>query len=113
LGTAGPQTFGDLYASFGYLGQILLTPMVAALLLSFRKLYKRNIAKSSMDRALWTFLIVSFGYLGYSDFGSFKAIGFGYLFLVYLVLHLMNCFSTQGGARRAAARRLVFRGEQA
>jgi hypothetical protein len=89
LGTAGPQTFGDVYASFGYPGQLFLTPLLAMFLLSLRMLYRRTKEKNTLDRALWAFLIVSIGYTGYSDLASFKAIGFVYVLFIYLVLRFV------------------------
>lgn len=93
LGTAGPQTFGDFYASFGYIGQLVLVPLLAVAILSFRILYIRKPDKDILDRALWAFLNVSVGYIGYSDLGAFKANGFVYLFVVYLGLRLMSFVS--------------------
>lgn len=89
LGTAGPQTFGDLFASFGYFGQFLFTLVLAISLLSLRLLYRRNPDKTMLDRALWAYLVVSVGYTGYSDLASFKAIGGVYVLVIYLILRFV------------------------
>ncbi|MBP9181989.1 MAG: oligosaccharide repeat unit polymerase [Fuscovulum sp.] len=88
LGTAGPQSFGDLYASFGYVGQLIGSIVIAILLLSIRKFYCRSPNKSSVDRALWAYVVVAVGYTGYSDVGSFRAIGLFYILIGYFLLRL-------------------------
>ena len=88
-GTAGPQTFGDFYASFGYFGQFILAPLWAIVLLWLRGVYARKKSRGTVERAFWSIMMVSVGYTGYSDFGSFKAIGVVYLSFIYIFFKIL------------------------
>lgn len=84
LGTAGPQTFGDLYANFGYYGQIIGSVMIAFMISLITKIiYDRTIWKS-YDIVFVSYLSLVLGYMGYSETMSFKSNGFHVILILYV-----------------------------
>jgi oligosaccharide repeat unit polymerase len=90
LGTAGPQTFGDLYANFGYFGQ-LVGAFLVGLLVSFVSVFIFNRSKfRSFDIAIIAYIFLNFGYMGYSETIAFKVTGLHIVLTFYLMYVLVR-----------------------
>jgi hypothetical protein len=86
LGTAGPNSFGDAYASFGFIGQIMFVLMYGPFLLWLRRVEQKNNYSSPLRRVFWSYVALGFGYVAYSDIASFKSIGLVYIIIIYLII---------------------------
>jgi len=86
LGTAGPNSFGDAYASFGFSGQIIFVFIYGPFLLWLRRVEQKNNLSSPLRRVYWSYVALGFGYVAYSDIASFKSIGLVYIIIIYLII---------------------------
>ncbi len=88
IGTAGPQTFGDFYANFGFIGML-----ISAFILGFiiQSISIAIIRKKNMDYHLISiigYMTLLLGLIGYSDIMVIKSNGIHVLF-VYLVIFII------------------------
>ena len=89
-GTAGPQTFADFYANFGYLGQIISTFFLASFLSFFVWLIFKKKRFKSYDLVFVGYITLLIGYMGYSEFLSFKVGGMHIILFIYLGYSIIN-----------------------
>ena len=93
-GSAGPQSLGYSYAIAGH-----LSGLFASLFLVFSAFYafcySRKCLKDDIDRAFWTIVFISAGYLGYSDLAAFKASGGFYVVLCCFLVKLYYALSSK------------------
>lgn len=89
-GTAGPQTFADFYANFGYSGQIIASFFLAIILSFFVKLIFKKKRFKSFDLAFIGYITLLIGYMGYSEFLSFKVGGLHIIVFLYFGYSIIN-----------------------
>lgn len=93
-GTAGPQTFGEAYANFGFAGMIIFSLLVGLLVQTITVIIVRKKISTSNSIAISAFISLLFGLIGYSDFMVFKANGIHilliYVFVQWLFINLIN-----------------------
>ena len=88
-GTAGPQAFGELYVNFGFSGV-----MIGSFLLGFIIQYItikliRGKKHSPYNSAIYSYITLLFGLVGYSGLLAFKSYGGHILFIFYSVTALL------------------------
>lgn len=98
LGTAGPQTFGEFYANFGYVGQIFISLLLGATIAIIFLITLKKRRWSSFEIALFGYMYLTLGYMGYSDAASFKTSGFHILLLIYFLYNLFKIIFTKKSA---------------
>lgn len=89
-GTAGPQTFADFYANFGYSGQIIGSFFLAIILSFFVALIFKKKRFKSFDLAFVGYITLLIGYMGYSEFLSFKVGGLHVVLFLYFGYSIIN-----------------------
>lgn len=89
-GTAGPNTFGDFYANFGLWGQLIGSFIIGLLFQFIYAFFLKKKTLSSFDIAFFSYLFLTLGYMGYSEFSSFKANGFHVVLFTYFIYYVLK-----------------------
>lgn len=94
-GTAGPQTFGEFYANFGFFGQIIFSFFTGVVLGLVLTMTLRKKSWKTLDICAFAYIYLGFGYMGYSSAFSFKSMGVHGMFVLYLFLRFISIEGTR------------------
>jgi hypothetical protein len=96
-GTAGPQAFGDAYANYGSAAFVPCGLILGTVVHGVTVLVRRVKITDALGAAFLAYVVLSFGYLGYSDLSAPRVVG----------LHVVAAFWVAALLAAAVLRRLT------
>lgn len=89
-GTAGPQSFPELYANWGTVG-VFFGSLILSIMLSAISMFLSSVrSRDPLVVALLSYVIFSFSYMGYSDIGAAKGMGVHVVLMIIAVFVIYN-----------------------
>lgn len=89
-GTAGPQSFGELYANFGIFGMLVGAFIVGLFIQLITVFIKKYFALDAFKISFLAYITVLFSRIGYSGLFSFKSNGLHILAILFIIFVIIR-----------------------